>query len=97
MQVHSNATTNKKQRERLQASTKTCRALAEEMAISVDLVVENVQQFFAMVGGTKASEISWLLRVAELATAPLFHALSIDRRKDRIKSRMRDSQFDAFQ
>ena len=69
----------------------------EEMAISVDQVVENVQQFFAMVGGTKASEISWSLRVAELAMAPLFHALSIDRRKDRIKSRMRDSQFDAFQ
>ena len=38
MQVHSNATTNKKQRERLQASTKTCRALAEEMAISVGTV-----------------------------------------------------------
>ena len=69
----------------------------EEMAISVDQVVENVQQFFAMVGGTKASEISWSLRMAELAMAPLFHALSIDRRKDRIKSRMRDSQFDAFQ
>ena len=38
MQVHSNATTNKKQRERLQASTKTCRALAHEMAISVGTV-----------------------------------------------------------
>ena len=38
MQVHSNATTNKKQRLRLQDSTKTCRALAEEMAISVGTV-----------------------------------------------------------
>jgi transposase InsO family protein len=34
MQVHSNATTNKKQRERLHFSNKSCRALAEEMAIS---------------------------------------------------------------
>jgi transposase len=34
MQVHSNATTNKKQRLRLNGSQKTCRALAEEMAIS---------------------------------------------------------------
>ena len=38
MQVHSNATTNKKQRERLQASTKTCRGLADEMVISVGTV-----------------------------------------------------------
>jgi transposase len=38
MQVHSNATTNKKQRERLQSSTKTCRALANEMAISLGTV-----------------------------------------------------------
>jgi transposase len=38
MQVHSNATTNKKQRLRLQASQKTCRALAQEMAISVGTV-----------------------------------------------------------
>ncbi len=38
MQVHSNATTNKKQRERLHRSTKTCRALAEEMVVSVGTV-----------------------------------------------------------
>ena len=38
MHVHSNATTNKKQRERLSRSTKTCRALAEEMAISLGTV-----------------------------------------------------------
>jgi transposase InsO family protein len=34
MQVHSNATTNKKQRERMIGSQKTCRVLAQEMAIS---------------------------------------------------------------
>jgi len=37
-QIHSNATTNKKQRERLARSAKTCRALAEEMAISLGTV-----------------------------------------------------------
>jgi transposase InsO family protein len=43
MQIHSNATTNKKQRERLQQNTtksnpKTCRALAKEMAVSLGTV-----------------------------------------------------------
>ena len=38
MHVHSNATTNKKQREQLSRSTKTCRSLAEEMAISLGTV-----------------------------------------------------------
>jgi len=38
MQVHSNAATNKKQRERLQGSKKTYRALAEEMVISLATV-----------------------------------------------------------
>ena len=69
----------------------------EELAIPVDQVVENVQQFFALVGGTKASEISWSLRIAELAMGPLFNELSVEHRKDRIKSRMQNAQFDAFQ
>ena len=34
MQVHSNATTNKKQRERIRFSQKSCRALAKEMQVS---------------------------------------------------------------
>ena len=34
MHVHSNATTNKKQRERIRLSQKSCRALAQEMAVS---------------------------------------------------------------
>jgi hypothetical protein len=38
MQVHSNATTNKKQRERIIGSKKTCRVLAQEMAISLGTV-----------------------------------------------------------
>lgn len=38
MHVHSNATTNKKQRERMIGSKRTCRALAEEMAISLGTV-----------------------------------------------------------
>ena len=69
----------------------------EELAIPLDQVVDNVQNFFAMVGGTKADEVSWSLRIAELAMGPLFNALSVEHRKDRIKSRMRNSQFDAFQ
>ena len=69
----------------------------EEMAISVDQVVDNVHQFFARVGGTKAKEIGASLRLAELAMAPFFTELSVADRKDRIKNRMRDSQFDAFQ
>jgi len=69
----------------------------EEMAIPVEQVVDNVQQFFALVGGTKAQEISFSLRIAELAMGPLFSQLSVDARKDRIKSRMQNTQFDAFQ
>ena len=69
----------------------------EELAIPVDQVIDNVQQFFAMVGGTKASEVSWSLRIAELAMGPLFNEQSVAHRKDRIKSRMQNSQFDAFQ
>jgi transposase InsO family protein len=38
MHIHSNATTNKKQRERMIGSKKTCRALAQEMAISLGTV-----------------------------------------------------------
>lgn len=38
MQVHSNATTNKKQRERLRFSPKSCRALAQEIAVSLGTV-----------------------------------------------------------
>ena len=38
MQVHSNATTNKKQRLKLQASQNTCRSLAQEMQISLGTV-----------------------------------------------------------
>lgn len=68
-----------------------------EMAISVDQVVDNVQQFFALVGGTKAEEVSWSLRIAELAMAPFFGELSVEERKARIEHRMRDTQFDAFQ
>ncbi len=69
----------------------------EEMAIGIDQVVENVQQFFALVGGTKAQEISASLRIAELAMGPFFNRLSIADRKERIRSRMQNSQFDAFQ
>ena len=86
------------------AQLRFMRALAEalfddftEMAIPIDQVADNVQQFFAMVGGTKASEVSWSLRIAELAMGPLFNELSVARRKDRIKRRMQNSQFDAFQ
>ena len=38
MHIHSNATTNKKQRERLRFSQKSCRALAKEMAVSLGTV-----------------------------------------------------------
>ncbi len=69
----------------------------DDMAIGVDQVVDNVQSYFALVGGTKANEVSWSLRLAELAMAPFFTELSIADRKERIRSRMRDSSFDAFQ
>jgi choline dehydrogenase-like flavoprotein len=69
----------------------------EEMAIGIDQVVDNVHQFFARVGGTKAKEIGASLRLAELAMAPFFTDLSVAARKERIKSRMQNTQFDAFQ
>jgi len=68
-----------------------------EMAIDVDQVVQNVHHFFALVGGTKADEIGLSLRIAELAMGPLFNELSVEARKDRIRSRMQNTQFDAFQ
>ena len=86
------------------AQLRFLRALAEalfddfaEMAISVDQVVENVQDLFAMVGGTKAQDISWSLRLAELAMAPFFNELPIAARKARIADRMRDTTLDALQ
>ncbi|WP_309753081.1 GMC family oxidoreductase [Novosphingobium sp.] len=69
----------------------------EELAIPFDQVVDNVHQFFALVGGTKAKEIGASLRLAELAMAPFFTDLSVEARKERIKSRMQNTQFDAFQ
>ena len=69
----------------------------EEMAIPIEQVVENVHKFFAMVGGTKAEEIGFSLRMAELAMGPFFNELSIEARKERIRSRMQNTQFDAFQ
>lgn len=69
----------------------------EEMAITIDEVIANVQDLFAIVGGTKAQEISWSLRLAELAMAPLFNELSIEARKARIESRMRDTTISALQ
>ena len=69
----------------------------EELAIPVGQVVANVHQFFAAVGGTKAKEIGASLRLAELAMAPFFTDISIEARKERIKSRMQNTQFDAFQ
>ena len=86
------------------AQLRFLKALAEalfddfvELAIPVDQVIQNVQDFFAMVGGTKAEEVSFSLRIAELAMGPLFNELTVAHRKDRIESRMRNSQFDAFQ
>ncbi len=69
----------------------------EEMAIPIDQVVDNIQSLFAMIGGTKADEISWSLRLAELAMGPFFNELSVAERRERIEHRMRDTQFDAFQ
>lgn len=69
----------------------------EELAIPVEQVVDNVQHIFAMIGGTKASEISWSLRLCELAMAPFFNELPVEERRERINSRMRNTQFNAFQ
>ena len=69
----------------------------ENMAIGVDQVVENAQTFFAMVGGTKATEVSRSLRLAELAMGPFFNEASVAVRKERIMTRMRDTQIDILQ
>ncbi|MEQ1498483.1 MAG: GMC family oxidoreductase [Novosphingobium sp.] len=69
----------------------------DALAIPIDQVIDNIQRLFAQIGGTKAREISASLRLAELAMAPFFTGLSIEDRKARIKSRMQNTQFDAFQ
>ncbi len=69
----------------------------EEMAISVEQVVDNVQTLFAMVGGTKAEEISSSITLAEVAMAPAFTLLSVAERKERVQQRMQNTQIDLFQ
>jgi len=79
------------------------RALAEalfddfsEMAITVDQVIENFQEIFEIIGGTKAQEISISVTEAEIAMAPFFNELSIEHRKARIASRMQNTGIELF-
>jgi choline dehydrogenase-like flavoprotein len=79
------------------------RALAEalfddfaEMAITVDQVVENLQEIFSIIGGTKAQEISTAVTEAEIAMAPFFNELSLESRKERIRHRMQNTSFELF-
>lgn len=79
------------------------RALAEalfddfaDMAITTDQVVDNLQEIFTMIGGTKAEEISTAVTLAEVAMGPFFSLLSVDHRKDRIRDRMQNTAFELF-
>ncbi len=69
----------------------------EEMAISIDQVIDNVQKLFGEVGGTKATEISTSISLANVAMGVEFPLLPMEWRKDRIRERMRDTQFNIFQ
>jgi choline dehydrogenase-like flavoprotein len=68
-----------------------------EMAISVDQVVENMQELVGMIGGTKAQEISLATTLAQLAMAPFFEELSVDGRKARLRHRMQETRIEALQ
>ncbi len=86
-----------------QSQLRFLRALAEalfdgfeEMAISTDQVVDNMQQLFAIIGGTKAQEISFQVDLAQLAMAPFFEELSVAERRERVHTRMQDATLHAF-
>src|SRR5580700_87943 len=68
-----------------------------EMAISVDQVVENMQELVGMIGGTKAQEISLATSLAQIAMAPFFEELSVQARKDRLRHRMEETRIEALQ
>lgn len=68
-----------------------------EMAITVDQVVDNMQDLVAMIGGTKAQEISLAATLAELAMAPFFEELSVEGRRERLRHRMQDTRCEALQ
>lgn len=68
----------------------------EKMAITIDQVVENLQEIFTIIGGTKAEEISTSVTLAEIAMGPFFTLLSLEHRKERIRDRMQNTGFDLF-
>jgi hypothetical protein len=68
----------------------------EEMAITVDQVVENLQEIFSIIGGTKAEEISSSVTLAEIAMGPFFTLLTLEHRKERIRDRMQNTGFELF-
>lgn len=68
-----------------------------EMAISVDQVVENMQELVSMIGGTKAQEISLAATLAQIAMAPFFEELSVESRKERLRHRMQNTRCEALQ
>ncbi len=68
-----------------------------ELAITVDQVVENMQDLVAMIGGTKAQEISLAATLAQLAMAPFFEELSVHGRKERLRHRMQETRCEALQ
>ncbi len=68
-----------------------------EMAISVDQVVENMQELVGMIGGTKAQELSLAASLAQIAMAPFFEELSVAGRKERLRHRMQQTRCEALQ
>jgi choline dehydrogenase-like flavoprotein len=68
-----------------------------DMAISADQVVANIRDLFAKVGGTKLDEIRLSLTATEIVLGPLFAAVDVETRAERIRDRLQTSQVDLFQ
>src|SRR5690242_12590436 len=68
-----------------------------EMAITPDQVVANVAELFGKVGGTKLDEIRLSLTATEIVLGPMFAAVDVETRVERIDDRLRDSSIDLFQ
>ncbi len=68
-----------------------------DMAISVDQVVENMQELVGMIGGSKAQQLSLATSAAQVAMLPFFEELSVAHRKERLRHRMQETRCEALQ
>lgn len=69
----------------------------EELAIPIDQIVTDTADLVALIGGTKAQEISLAVHLAEIALAPFFAELPIPDRQERLRERMQYTKVDALQ